>query len=117
MKQNKGIMVYITVKNRREALKIARILVEQRLVACVNILGPIDSLYWWGGKICSDKEVTLIAKTTRRNFAKLLPVVKDAHSYQVPCVVALPMVEGNPDFLAWIEKETRTQLFRRAKVR
>ena len=97
----------MTAKDRRQALRIGRSLVEKRLASCVNLLGRIESIYWWDGRLNSDKETAFIAKTNRRNLAKLISEVKAGHSYSVPCIVAMPVVGGNPDFLAWINKETR----------
>lgn len=99
--------VYMTAKDRNEAVTLAKALLELRLVACVNILGDIDSLYWWDGAIQQDPEVALIAKTRADLVSELIEVVQRLHSYDVPCVVALPIHAGNPDYLAWLAKETR----------
>lgn len=100
-------MLYLTVEDRGRADGIARALVEQRLVACVNILGPIRSLYWWKGKMESGDEVALIAKTRRALVRKACAEVKRLHGYDCPCVVALPIQGGHPPFLQWIDDETR----------
>ncbi len=98
--------VYITTASRKEALRIGRALVKARLAACINILGPIESLYWWKGKLETGREVALVAKTTSARLKELVAKVKSVHSYEVPCVVALPMAGGNEDFLGWIARET-----------
>jgi len=101
-------VVYMTAADRAEAEKIGRSLVERRLAACVNILGEIGSIYWWEGRVQSANEVAFLAKTTGDKVEALMTAVKSLHSYEVPCVVALPIGHGLPDFLAWIETETRT---------
>lgn len=99
------IWIYITAGSREEAKKLAYELLHRRLVACVNILGAIESLYWWEDKIQEDKEVALVAKSTRDLFARVRDCVLEIHSYDCSCVVALPIVEGGFEFLTWI-KET-----------
>ncbi|MEL6677041.1 MAG: divalent-cation tolerance protein CutA [Bacteroidota bacterium] len=94
--------IYITCKDTQEAQQIGRALVEERLVACVNILPGMQSLYWWEGKVVSDQETVMIAKTDAKKVAALTDRVKELHSYEVPCVIALPIQEGNPDYLQWI---------------
>ncbi len=102
----KYVAVYITAKDGKEAQKIAGVLLKQRLIACANIT-TIKSSYWWRGKIQKHGEALLIAKTKRNLMKKIIAAVKKHHSYSVPCVNALPILEGNPDFLKWIEEETR----------
>lgn len=99
--------VYVTAASPEEARKIGRALVEERLAACVNILDKMSSLYWWEGKIDEGREAVLIAKTRSDLVAAVTDRVKALHSYTCPCVVSLPITQGNPDFLAWIERETR----------
>ncbi len=101
------VLVYITFSSREEAKKIAKILIEKRLVACTNIIPEITSFFWWKGKIEEEKESVLIAKTKKELFDKLLQEVKKLHSYECPCIIALPIVEGNPDFLNWIDEEVQ----------
>lgn len=103
------LWVYMTAKDAREAGKIGRALVERRLAACVNILGPIHSIYRWDGQLCDGREVAFIAKTRRTLLPKLTAAVKELHSYECPCIVALPVAGGSNDFLTWIGKETRTK--------
>ena len=101
-----AVLIYVTVPSREEALKIAGALVGERLAACANILGEMTSVYWWEGAMQEDKEVALILKTEEALVERLTARVKALHSYAVPCVVALPIKAGNPDYLAWIGKET-----------
>jgi len=99
--------VYITTKNIREARKIANILVKEKLAACVNIIPSINSVYRWKGKIVKEKESALIAKTRKSNVKEIIARVKNVHSYSVPCIVAVPILDGNKDYLKWIKKETK----------
>ena len=101
-------LVYITVNNADEARKVGKEIVSRRLAACVNILGPIQSMYWWKGNLQEDNEMVVIAKTTAALVPRLIERVKAVHSYEVPCIVALPLTEGNPDFLNWIAQETES---------
>jgi len=101
-------LVYITVSSADEARKVGKEIVSRRLAACVNILGPIQSMYWWKGNLQEDNEMVVIAKTTAALVPRLIERVKAIHSYEVPCIVALPLTEGNPDFLNWIAQETES---------
>lgn len=101
------VFVYVTARDRAEALSIGRVLVEERLVACVNILDGMRSLYWWDGAVQEADEAVLIAKTKSGLAPAVTARVKALHSYDVPCVVVLPVADGNPDFLDWIAAETR----------
>ncbi len=100
--------VYITVRNKAEALTIARALVEKRLAACVNILPGMISVYRWDGEVQDDEEVVVIAKTRDFRVPAITETVKALHSYDVPCVVSIPIQddEGNKTFLDWIKQET-----------
>ena len=100
------IIIYITAAHRREARYLGNTLLRERLVACINVVGPISSSYWWKGKIESSREILLLAKTRARLGAAVIRRVKALHSYTVPCVVTIPVRTGNPDFLHWIEQET-----------
>lgn len=99
-------LVYVTASSRDEALTIARVAVEERLAACANVLSPITSIYWWEGKVQEEGEVSFILKTRADLVPALTARIKALHSYTCPCVVALPISAGNPDFLAWIDAET-----------
>ncbi|OGJ88592.1 MAG: hypothetical protein A2268_07995 [Candidatus Raymondbacteria bacterium RifOxyA12_full_50_37] len=99
--------VYITAKDKRQAKSIGKTLVRERLAACANIIEKIHSFYWWEGKLQENAEALLIVKTRKTLVKKLVTRVKKLHSYSCPCVVALPITEGNPDFLNWISAETR----------
>jgi len=98
--------VYVTAKDKDEALSIGRALVTERLAACVNILDGLHSLYWWEGAVQEAREAAFIAKTRSELLPRVIARVKELHSYEVPCVVALPVLGGNPDFLDWVSAET-----------
>jgi len=98
--------VYITFSSKKEARFIGKILVKQNLVACVNILGEMISIFKWEGKISEDKEVAIIAKTRKELMPKIIKTVSKNHSYECPCILELPIQGGNPKFLKWIETET-----------
>ncbi|MFA6448098.1 MAG: divalent-cation tolerance protein CutA [bacterium] len=96
--------VYITAGGEEEAERIASLLVEKRLAACVTRVGPIQSVYRWKGAVESAAEVLLIAKTKVSTFEALRVAVRAAHSYEVPEIVALPLSDGDADYLRWIEE-------------
>lgn len=100
------VFVYVTCKNREEALQIGQSLVEARLAACANVIDGMESVYWWEGKVVTDKEAVLIMKTRSGLIKKLTKQVKELHSYSVPCVVGLPIEMGNHDYFKWIKQET-----------
>ncbi len=100
------MFVYVTTSGTEEAERIARAVVADRLAACANVLAPVRSLYWWQGVIEEGTEAALILKTTRERLAELIARVKALHSYECPCIEALEVADGNPEFLAWVERET-----------
>ena len=99
-------MIYMTVGSVEEAQTLAAMLVEERLAACANILPGMISVYHWQGEVQNDDEVVLIAKTRADLVEPLIERVREAHSYDCPCVLALPVDAGNPGFLTWIGEET-----------
>ncbi len=101
-----GLMVYMTASTMAEADTIADALIGQRVAACVNIMGAIQSRYEWKGVVEKTGEVALVAKTTRRQFPALEKVVTSLHSYECPCIVAWPLTEGHAPFFAWVNQQT-----------
>ena len=95
-------MVYVTVASKEEAEKITRVLLEERLVACVNIVGPVSSRFYWEGKIDLVEEYLLIMKTRRGLFAILEKRVGFLHSYEVPEILAVPIIDGSVAYLDWL---------------
>jgi len=99
------IFIYTTCKDKKEARKIGEILVEEKLAACINYF-PIESIYHWQGKIVKDKEFVLLVKTLKNNFQKAEKRVKQLHSYEIPCIVALPIVRSSKNYYNWAKKQT-----------
>lgn len=99
-------LVYVTAKDAAEAEVLAHRMVAHRLAACANILGPIRSVYRWNGGIQDEPECALIFKTRRELFPQLEAEIRAAHSYDCPCVVALPFCDGSAPYLAWLAAET-----------
>jgi len=101
------IIVLITTSSKEEAEAIGGHLVETKLAACVNIIPEIQSLFFWEGKRCSESETLLLVKTKRSLFAPLCEAVQKQHSYSVPEMIALPIIEGTPNYLQWVDENTR----------
>ena len=99
-----NIVIFITAKDVEEAQKISEGLLKAKLIACANITQKVKSFFWWEGKIDSASEALLILKSQRRHFKKIVKAVKALHSYQVPEIIALPIIDGNPEYLQWIKK-------------
>ncbi|OEJ64625.1 divalent-cation tolerance protein CutA [Magnetovibrio blakemorei] len=98
--------IYVTAPNREAALDLARTLVKERLVACANVMDGVQSVYWWEGGIVEDAEAVVVFKTQKSLVPQLTRRIQDLHSYDCPCIVALDIQDGNPDFLRWIVHET-----------
>ena len=95
-------LIMVTASSREEAEKIATTLLERKLIACANILGPVSSRFWWQGKIDSAEEYVIFMRTKRELFDQVADNVKQLHSYEVPEIIALPIVEGAKPYLEWI---------------
>jgi periplasmic divalent cation tolerance protein len=100
------IVIFSTCGSPEEAERLARLLVERRLAACVNILPPVRSIYRWQGKMEDAAEWMLMIKTQRARFEELSEALRAAHSYEVPEILALPVIAGSPAYLDWISTET-----------
>jgi periplasmic divalent cation tolerance protein len=100
------IVVLVTASSEEEGEKIAQALVEEKLAACVNVHPAIRSIYRWKGEIASEKEVLLLAKTKGRLFERLKRRVLEIHNYEVPEIIALPVLAGFEPYLGWVSKET-----------
>lgn len=98
-------LLYVTCANGDEAKAIARSLVGDHLVACANILGSMTSVYRWEGEVAEEEEVAMLLKTRRDMTVHVAERIKSMHSYDLPCVIGLPIQGGNPDFLAWLHRE------------
>lgn len=104
------IVVLVTCGSPEEASRIAQALVEEKLAACVNVTSPVRSIYRWEGRVADEQEVLLVIKTARRLFDEVRRAVEKLHSYQVPEVICLPVIDGAPNYLNWLgtslEKES-----------
>jgi periplasmic divalent cation tolerance protein len=101
------MVVFMTASSPDEGARLAEALVAEKLAACVNRIEGINSVYWWKGKVEHAEEVLLIAKTRGGLVGQLIARVKELHSYEVPEVIVLPIIGGNPDYMKWIEEVTR----------
>ncbi|MGH9688218.1 MAG: divalent-cation tolerance protein CutA [Candidatus Acidiferrales bacterium] len=102
------IIVLVTCGSRKEARRIARVLVESKLAACVNVVqAPVESIYRWKGKIETAREFLLVIKTTRKLLTALEAKVQRLHSYEVPEIIALPIERGSKTYVAWIDESTK----------
>lgn len=100
-------VVLITVSDKKQAHRIAKALIKNKLVACVNILGGVESFFWWNKKIDSTKEILLIAKSRNEKLNKIIKLVKAMHSYDCPEIIALPIIAGSKTYLDWIDESLR----------
>ncbi|MBI4439331.1 divalent-cation tolerance protein CutA [Candidatus Woesearchaeota archaeon] len=99
------ISVYIACRDEKEARLIGLHLLERRLIACANIF-PVKSLFRWRGKITEETEAVMICKTQQQNFERIKEEARQLHSYEIPCIIALPWVEGDEEYKNWVRSET-----------
>ncbi|MEM5812337.1 MAG: divalent-cation tolerance protein CutA [Candidatus Aenigmatarchaeota archaeon] len=97
-------IAYVTAKNAQEARKIGETVIKEKIAACANIIPSIESVYWWNGKIEKGKESLIILKTKKSLVKKLVKRIIEIHSYEVPCIEIIPVVDGNKDYFNWIEE-------------
>lgn len=103
----KHIVVLVTVPSEEVGVQIASTLLESNLAACVNMITPIRSLYTWKGNVCDDAELLLIIKSQAELFEnQLVPTIQAVHPYQVPEIIALPILIGSKSYLDWIDEST-----------
>ena len=100
------LQVFVTCQSKKEAETIALSILTKRLAACTNVISNIDSKFWWNGKIDKAGEVMVVLKTRLGNFKKIEKETKRLHSYEVPEIIAIPIVTGSKEYLWWIEEET-----------
>jgi periplasmic divalent cation tolerance protein len=103
---NRELIVFVTAPGGEQAAKMAEAVVEERLAACVNIVGGVESIYWWEGKVTRDREVLMIIKSTSERYAELEQRIKELHSYTTPEVVALGIERGSEPYLEWLRDST-----------
>ena len=97
------IVILVTASSQEEASKISNGILAAKLAACVNIVSGVRSFFWWQGKIDSADEVLLVIKSKKAKLKKIIAIVKSLHSYEVPEIIALPIIDGNKDYLEWID--------------
>ena len=107
MKKQYGF-VYVTAKNQTEAQKIARALIQKKLIACANIFPSIVSCYEWKGQYTEEKETILMLKTRQDLFIKIKKTILQNHSYECPCIVFIPISKGSAPFLSWVDSKLLT---------
>jgi len=100
------LQVSTATDKREDAERISKAIVENRLAACVQITGPITSIYWWKDKMVETEDWLLIMKTRKEVYSRLEQAIKNFHPYEVPEIAAVPIVAGNGDYLDWVGKET-----------
>lgn len=98
-------IIYITTSGLEESRRIARVLLKEKLVACTNIVPAVESMYLWKGEIEEASESLLIAKTMSCNVKKVIKMVEDIHSYDIPCILQIKVENGSEDYLEWMESE------------
>jgi len=101
------IVIFVTASGRKEAKRIAAKLITSRLAACVNIIDKIESFFWWQGKLDSAKEALLIIKSKKEKLTKIIKTVKKIHSYEIPEIIALPIIGGDKPYFRWIDESVR----------
>ncbi len=101
--QNTYVIVLITTASKQEAENMTQHLLKERLIACANIIGPVSSLFHWSGKTKKAEEYLIFVKSRKNLFKKLAETVKAMHSYDVPEILALPIVDGSKEYLDWLD--------------
>ena len=101
------IVVLVTASSHEEAASLGRIVVEKKLAACVNVIPNVSSIFQWDGKVTQEQECLMILKSRMGIFDNLEATVKANHSYEVPEIIALPVVKGSPEYLEWIQEMTQ----------
>ncbi|OQD58222.1 CutA-like protein [Methanobrevibacter arboriphilus JCM 13429 = DSM 1125] len=99
------VLIYVTTSNEEEAIKIGDLVVKERLAACSNVISNMKSTYWWEGNLENDNEAILILKTLEKNVENIFDLVSSVHSYDNPCILALPVLNVAEKYLEWIKDE------------
>ena len=95
---------YIIASNKKEAEKIAKKLLNKKLIACANVISNVNSYFVWKNKVQNSKEIIICGKTTSKNQKNIIHAVKKIHSYSVPCIIFFDIKSGNKDFLKWVKQ-------------
>ena len=101
------VVVLTTVPNQLQAHRLTQLLLKKRLVACVNLMGPVRSFFWWQGKVDRAREYLLLIKTRTAQFSQLQKMIEKNHPYSVPEIIALPILKGNKPYLDWLRESVR----------
>lgn len=104
-KNKKLILIYVTTNSLNEAKKISEELLKKKLIACANIIPNMTSLFFWNKKINKENEIILLLKTTEDKFTTIENIITSFHTYEVPCILAFSIINGNKNFLDWIKKQ------------
>ena len=107
-KNNSNILVYVTTDSEDEAVKLSKLILNNRLAACSNIINQSKSFYWWNNEINETREYIILFKTNSKNENRLIEEVVENHSYDTPCVISIPILSGNKIFLEWVNQQTNT---------
>ena len=98
------VAIFVTVESQEQARRISDVLLQRKLIACANMIKNVESFFWWQGKVDHREELMLIMKSREELLGEVVRLVKENHSYEVPEVIALPIIGGNPDYLRWIDE-------------
>jgi len=101
------VVVLVTAKDKKEAQKIAAGLIKRKLAACVNMVDKVGSMFFWAGRIDRSKESLLMIKSKKEKLPKIIKLVKSLHSYEVPEIIAIPIIAGDKPYLRWIDAALR----------
>lgn len=101
------IVIFITCANNKEAGVIADALIKNKAAACVNVVGRVESVFWWEGRVDRSREVLLVVKSSKSKWNKIIKIVRSLHSYKVPEIIALPVIAGHKPYLEWIDDSLR----------
>ena len=102
------IVIYCTVPSKKLAKEISKVLMRHKLAACISMVENVRSVFSWEGEVCEEKEILMMIKTRRSNYGKIKLVIEDIHTYNVPEIIALPIVDCSEDYLKWLVKETES---------
>ena len=104
--QGSEIVVFVTTSSQEEAEKLGRMIVDSRFAACANVVGGIRSIFRWDNQVSVENECLMVIKTTLQRYSELEALIRQHHSYQIPEIIALPVVGGSVSYLDWIRSET-----------
>ncbi|MDP2927837.1 MAG: divalent-cation tolerance protein CutA [Candidatus Omnitrophota bacterium] len=101
------VVVLVTTKDKKEARKISTSLIKHKLAACVNIVDKVDSIFFWAAKLDQAKESLLVIKSKKEKLPQIIKLVRSLHSYEVPEIIAIPIIAGDRPYLRWIDAALR----------